>query len=421
MKIAVFEDESIETFEPLTLTRPVFSLKMGMESLCTRYSRVLDLPLGSAFTREYLAESTEASMGVPVNPTVSDLQGDWLFLNGRISDPTEIRLEGPDEVGISRGSVVYARVCSETIRESGCSDMSSFLDFLKKKCKQEETEVPMLGSIWELMLESPDMISRDFNDFDRTGIHGKISEGSYVVGEESDIYVAPTAVVDPLVVLDASEGPIYIDEDVRVFPHTRVEGPSYIGRGTQLVGGKIREGCSIGPVCRVGGEVEESIFHGHSNKYHDGFIGHSYVGEWVNLGALTTNSDLKNDYTDVKIYVNGSPTDTGSTKVGSFIGDHVKTGIGSLLNTGTMIGVMSILMPSGEVFPKDIPSFCILHRNKVRRGLGLEKLVETASKVMGRRGVEMREADVRVLQHVYRTTAERRETLIKRDRRKRAR
>ena len=108
-----------------------------------------------------------------------------------------------------------------------------------------------------------------------------------------------------MVVIDAEHGPIYIDEGAEIHPFTRIEGPCYIGRNSILLGAKCREGNSIGPMCRVGGEVEESIIQGYSNKYHDGFLGHAYVGQWVNLGALTTNSDLKNDYSEVKVVLDG--------------------------------------------------------------------------------------------------------------------
>ena len=161
-----------------------------------------------------------------------------------------------------------------------------------------------------------------------------------------------------MVVLDAEHGPIYIDEGAEIHPFTRIEGPCYIGPKTILLGAKCREGNSIGPMCRIGGEVEESIIQGYSNKYHDGFLGHAYVGQWVNLGALTTNSDLKNDYSSVSMVLDGGASiPTGSAKVGAMIGDHVKTSIGTLLNTGCYVGAMSVLMATGKLLPKFLPSF----------------------------------------------------------------
>jgi len=161
-----------------------------------------------------------------------------------------------------------------------------------------------------------------------------VEEPSALRGSRKDVYVARGAKIHPMVVIDAANGPVYLDEDVEVHPFTRIEGPCFVGKKSILLGTKCREGNSIGPWCRVGGEVEESIIQGYSNKYHDGFLGHAYVGEWVNLGALTTNSDLKNDYGDVEVILPGRrPINTQSTKVGSLIGDHTKTSIGTLLNT----------------------------------------------------------------------------------------
>ena len=166
---------------------------------------------------------------------------------------------------------------------------------------------------------------------------------------------------------------------MEVHPFTRIEGPCYIGPKCILLGAKCREGMSIGPMCRVGGEVEESIIQGYSNKYHDGFLGHAYVGEWVNLGALTTNSDLKNDYSSVSVVLDGkAPIDTGSTKVGSIIGDHTKTSIGTLLNTGSFVGAMALLLATGKPLPKHIPSFAWFIEGVVSKGFGKGKLYETA-------------------------------------------
>src|SRR5439155_18383601 len=132
-------------------------------------------------------------------------------------------------------------------------------------------------------------------------------------------------------------GPILIQENATVEPLAYVEGPAVIGERTLVkVGAKIRGGSSIGPVCKVGGEVEASIFQGYANKQHDGFVGHSYVGEWVNLGANTVTSDLKNTYGNVSVPLHGTPIDTGMRFVGTIIGDHSKTGICTALTTGTV-------------------------------------------------------------------------------------
>src|SRR5207248_75825 len=170
------------------------------------------------------------------------------------------------------------------------------------------------------------------------------------------LLLSPTARRDPMVVADTSRGPVVINREAVVTAFSRLEGPCYVGPQTHVLGAKVRAGTTLGPNCRVGGEVEASILHGHSNKYHDGFLGHSYVGEWVNLGAGTHNSDLRNDYGEVTVMVNGRLVPTGLTKVGCFLGDHSKTGLGTLLNTGSNVGIFCNVLPWG-LAPKYVPSF----------------------------------------------------------------
>ena len=161
-----------------------------------------------------------------------------------------------------------------------------------------------------------------------------------------------------------------------------------MGRDTHLFRANLRGGVSLGPTCRIGGEVEASIVHGYTNKYHEGFLGHAYVGEWVNLGAVTSNSDLRNDYGEVQVPLGGDPVATGQAKVGCFLGDHTRTGLGSQLNTGTAIGVMCNVLPAGLLLPKHVPSFAAVCYGRVELRFALEELFATARVVMGRRGRE---------------------------------
>src|SRR5262249_37192887 len=158
-----------------------------------------------------------------------------------------------------------------------------------------------------------------------------------VVGPGDQLRIDPTAHLDPMVLIDTRSGPVVIDGAAVVSAFSRLEGPCYVGPRTQVLGAKVRGGTTLGPDGRGGGGVEASILQGHSNKYHEGFLGHSYVGEWVNLGAGTHTSDLRNDYGEVSVVVNGQRVATGRTKVGSFLGDHTKTGLGTLLNTGSNV------------------------------------------------------------------------------------
>jgi hypothetical protein len=158
--------------------------------------------------------------------------------------------------------------------------------------------------------------------------------------------------------------------------------------------------------------VEASILHGHVNKYHAGFLGHSYLCPWVNLGALTTNSDLKNDYSNIRVPVSGETVDTGLTKIGCFIADHAKTGIGSLLNTGASIGAMAMILPDGQLSPKHVPSFCKAAHGGLADGIDLERALRTARIAMARRDCELTAAQERLWRRLYVQTREERENAI---------
>ncbi len=193
-------------------------------------------------------------------------------------------------------------------------------------------------------------------------------------------------------------------------PFTRIEGPCCIGKNSILFGCKCRQGSSIGPACRVGGEIEQSIFQGYSNKYHDGFLGHAYAGEWVNLGAMTANSDLKNDYSNVTVVQDGRRSiDTGSSKFGCLIGDHAKTSIGTLLATGAYVGCMSMVVTEGRLLPKFLPSFSWFAAGKFAKDADKKRLFAAAKAAMSRRACEWTAALEKMWEEIFAITAGERE------------
>jgi len=292
------------------------------------------------------------------------------------------------------------------------------LDSAREALARTDVQPATLNYTWELVLENANQLTTDFATAGRSGIEGTVEEPKAIRGSVNDVYIAPGALIHPMVVIDAEHGPVYIDEGAEVHPFSRIEGPCYVGKNSILLGAKCREGNSIGPVCRIGGEIEESIIHGYSNKYHDGFLGHAYVGEWVNLGALTTNSDLKNDYSNVSVTLEGgSPIDTGSKKVGALIGDHTKTSIGTLFNTGSSVGAMAVIVATGKLLPKFIPSFAWFLEGVVTKGFGKRKLYETAKQVMPRRGREWTPAQEAMWDEIFDMTAPARNKALKKGRR----
>ena len=409
-------------FHPLSFSRPIWELRCGITSLAEKIIAKVGASDLACFVPEYMAASYKVKTAMPVNDT-SKLAGDLLLVDPRVkAGPFNVTAKGPSEVGLDEaGNVLYARIAVADLAKLPTDDVSRLLAAAKDKLPKSGAKLEVWQYTWDLVLASPHQIAADFKTIGRSGIEGKIEEPNAVRGARKDVFIGKDSLIHPMVVLDAANGPIYLDEGVEVHPFTRIEGPCFVGRKSILLGAKCREGNSIGPTCRVGGEVEESIIQGCSNKYHDGFLGHAYVGEWVNLGALTTNSDLKNDYGSVEVIMPGRrPIDTGSTKVGSIIGDHTKTSIGTLLNTGSYVGAMALIMATGKPLPKTIPSFAWFLEGVVTKGFGKGKLYGTAEIAMGRRKCKWTEAERAMWDAVYEMTAPQRDEAVRRGRKKMA-
>jgi UDP-N-acetylglucosamine diphosphorylase/glucosamine-1-phosphate N-acetyltransferase len=373
----------------------------------------------ACFVPPYLADVYRAKTSRPVNDLGALKGEDLLLVSGRVKAADfAVAPVGPSEVAVDAdGEVLYARIAKADLGKLKGDSIDALLDSAKAALPAAKQAPAAWSYTWDLVLANPAQLVVDFVAAGHSGIEGKVEEPSALRGSKKDVYVAPGAVVHPMVVIDAEHGPVYLDEGVEVHPFTRIEGPCYVGKKSILLGTKCREGNSIGPMCRVGGEVEESIIHGYSNKYHDGFLGHAYVGEWVNLGALTTNSDLKNDYSSVTVVLDGrTPISTGSTKVGSLIGDHTKTSIGTLLNTGAYVGAMAMIATTGKLMPKFLPSFAWFIEGAVTKGFGKKKVYETARVAMSRRKCAWTAADEALWDAVFEMTAPAREEAIRKGR-----
>jgi len=417
MKLVVFEDAKVSKLSPIALTRPAFELKCGITSLGVKTAKAFSSEIAACFIREYLAPVQKQVMpGVKVND-MSALEGEVTLVNARCLF-TGRAPELPVNSHVEKdGDLLAAKLDAKTLASCRGDSIDAVIGNVKSKTEKkdpEDTGITVIEYPWDLINNNPAAITSDFKAIGKNGIEGNMAEGSYIYGPKESVYIARGAEVHPHVCIDTKIGPVMIDEGAEIQPHTRIEGPAYIGKKAAIVGAKIREGCSIGPVCKVGGEVEESIIHGYSNKFHDGFLGHSYVGEWVNLGALTTNSDLKNDYSSVAVKIDGKLVDTGSLKVGSFIGDHTKTSIGTFLNTGSNIGVLCILVATGGVLPKYIPTGIWFIKGEHTKGFGFKKLLQTSEAVMNRRKVKITDEYRQMLKTVYDSTKPERDSVLKR-------
>lgn len=421
MRIAFFEDDGAEGFAPIALTRPVFELLCGQFSLRERLIRFLDVQEWGAFVRPYLRQTyQEFSPEAFVNDNVWLGNEPTLLINARwLPSPVaikQLRNVGNDVAGFCGDTLAFLLV--EPIESSLLTD-SEWADPLLKIAGTRNA-IQVEGNVakhpWDLIDFNSDQLEADFRSCQFTGGQTEFGPQVAVLGDPRNVFVSPSADIDPFVVIDARSGPVSIDAGVRVQAYTRIEGPCHIGFDSQLFRANVKAGTTIGPVCRVGGEIENSIMHGFANKYHDGFLGHGYVCPWVNMGALSTNSDLKNDYSTVRVPLSGEAIDSRSTKVGCFIGDHSKTAVCSLFNTGTSVGVMTMLLPGGELLPKFVPSFGRVWHGQLDDNLNIESAIETARVAMDRRGQDLTLAQERLLRHLHEETRELRKSAIVRQR-----
>ncbi|MEW6049751.1 MAG: putative sugar nucleotidyl transferase [Candidatus Zixiibacteriota bacterium] len=405
LRICVYEDTKFTQFNPLTLTRPVYTLRAGIMPLFRRAGRMfVDSELCLVSREQVAALLAEQFKDYPVNIIKREKGSDVLFLNGRVRSFGDL----PNLVKEARLSTVFKHD-GETVailfKPESMSTVSALAtpEIYMAAYQNEASEFPDLSTsatlynyLWEIVADVESEIVADFGRMKTTAPPGeniRVYQGAYLVNNEN-ILMGNDVEIAPLALVDASKGPVYIGANVRVEAHAAIYGPCFIGANSVVLAGKIKAS-SIGHTCRVGGEVEESVFHAYVNKYHAGFIGHSYVGPWVNFGAMTTNSDLKNNYSTIRSTVNGESLNTGSQKVGSFIGDHTKFGIGTLLNTGINIGACCNIFGGGLTSDKEIASFSWGNTGSYRK-FALDKALETVRVVAERRNTSLsgREADL---------------------------
>jgi UDP-N-acetylglucosamine diphosphorylase/glucosamine-1-phosphate N-acetyltransferase len=426
-KLFIFEDDKYDQFFPLTYNRPVCELLCGITKIREKISSLFPDAEAILLCRDYLVKVLEDKTKHKVNQFNVKDDDEVLLINGRVipivdfgkkvnfSTEEKFFFHGDDLLGWSGRGEDFTK------NKNMFQNMYEKDQIKSQKIKRNISKIDdqLIDYLWDLVLRNGSEIEADFNriksnlDFKNMFKHCQVDDEALIYNMDK-VYIGKDSRIDGQAVLDARSGSIYIGERVKIQSHTLVEGPCYVGDDSVLSGGKIREGTSIGPVCRVGGEVDNSVFLGYSNKYHEGFLGHSCVGEWVNLGALTTNSDLKNNYGAIRVMVNGTEVDSGQTKVGAFIGDHVKTGIGTLLNTGVTIGFASNLFGGGMLKSKSIPSFFWGSTEK-QEEYELSKANETAKSVQKRRGVELTREEENLFKEIFKLTEEDRRNMSRRE------
>lgn len=373
----LLDDAAARAFEPFALTRPVSELRAGALLVRERWAEATGLRPVGFISAEHLADFDEPW---GISAAAGTIPAGSVIANARCA--ISLAPAPAAEVLVCNGQVAAVTLA----RAMDAAELRDTpLDALAgPRARRVEVQGWWLEHVWDLIRFLPEMLGPDVATLAKPA--HRMKRDDVIRAGTHDVFIEPGADVEGHVYFDCTAGPVLVRRGAVVQAFTRIVGPCVIGEESQVGGDKVAT-CSIGNVCKVHGEVSTSIFLGHANKGHDGFLGHSYLGRWVNLGAGTITSNLKNTYGSVHFWTPGGERDSGLQFLGTFFGDHAKTGIGTSLNTGTLIGaganVYGAAMP-----PKMVPPFAWGDRAPYAT-YRTDKFLDVAERMMARRHVEL--------------------------------
>ncbi len=389
MNYILFDSDVRSSLLPFTYTRPVADIRIGILTIREKWEKFLGFTTTS-ITEEYLEDKypmVELDKNILINASFLPTKN----LVKQVSNLT-------NNQAIFKGEQVIAFFTCDT---------QEHVDFDSYEQVEFKEEVLQIKNTWDIFSLNDKAIQADFDLLTEGRTSQPIPAGVHVIHEQN-IFIEQGATVS-YSSLNASKGPIYIGKDSEIMEGSLVRGPFALGENSILkMGTKVYGATTVGPFCKIGGEVNNSVLFGYASKGHEGFLGNSVLGEWCNIGADSNTSNLKNNYAEVKLwnYQEERFTNTGLQFCGLMMGDHSKCGINTMFNTGTVIGVSVNIFGSG--FPRNfVPSFSWGGATGFTT-YQLKKVFEVAKVVMKRRGLELTEADEKILRHVFDETSKNR-------------
>jgi UDP-N-acetylglucosamine diphosphorylase/glucosamine-1-phosphate N-acetyltransferase len=405
MHVVIFEGSRWHTFAPLSLSRPVFMLKTGMGTLLDKQVRHLRPTRLSLWVRPeqepFVRERVAPRLKVPttVNQPLDDEPA--LLVSGRTVHFAQY--EYPPHPGVcTDGEGQHVRSAYVKMPGLNYADVAGrtarWMKILELPHMMQQSR--LVETLWDLISWNEESLVEDGMQFGHSDGAAKARPpGKYHLVRDEEVFLGEGVKLCPGVVLDASKGPVVVDHHAKVGANSVLEGPCYVGPYAEVRAvSLIRPGTSIGVMSKVGGEVSNCIIMGYTNKAHDGYLGDSYVGKWVNLGAGTTTSNLKNTYGEITMNMGKEKVPTGRRRLGALIGDHTKTAILTRLMTGTYVGFCSMLADSGSP-PRFVPSYTFW----TERGpepYRMDKAMEVTRRVFARRDRQFTETDERIMRYV---------------------
>jgi UDP-N-acetylglucosamine diphosphorylase / glucose-1-phosphate thymidylyltransferase / UDP-N-acetylgalactosamine diphosphorylase / glucosamine-1-phosphate N-acetyltransferase / galactosamine-1-phosphate N-acetyltransferase len=393
----LYDDALARGFAPFALTRPFGEMRAGIALVRHRWEHAFGAPAAGALVAAHLRDFEEA--GAP--PAAAAVPAGAIVANSRCIVPLGW-MAGDADAWSCDGQLAAVRL-AQPLDAAALDDGAVALESLRASGARV-AEIPgrWVNAVWELITQLLPQLREDIAAVGPALACAR-PEGAIVIGAGA-VHVERGAAVEPQVVFDVTNGPVLVRTGASVRAFTRLVGPCAVLQGARVLGDRVHA-CSIGEMSVVHGEISETVILGHSNKGHDGFVGHSYLGRWVNLGAGTITSNLKNTYGTVHLWTPAGMRDTGTTKLGSLLGDHVKTGIGTRLTTGSVVGAGSNIF--GSVMPpKHVPPFSWGEGAQLDE-YRLAKFLEIATRAMARRSIELGERGRRQLSAAHAKSRER--------------
>ncbi len=390
MKNLILFDNDLSTqFLPLTYTRPLCELRVGILTIREKWEALLNCK-ASYITQDYL------STKYPIN-----IADENFVINGSVIPTAELATRilsmNTGEVLLQDGEMLVAKLEEGQFELLTNDEENSNIAGMN----YQETKVTKINHLWDIFSLNGKAIIQDFQLLTQDRVSQPIPSAAIVIGDPGKIFIEEGADIE-FCTLNTKNGPIYIGKNSTIMEGSFIRGPFALGEGAMVkMGAKIYGPTTVGPYCKVGGEINNCVFYANSNKAHEGYLGNSVIGEWCNIGAGTNCSNLKNNYDEVKIwdYTTEALTNTGLQFVGLIMGDHSKCGINTMFNTGTVVGVSANIFGGG--FPKNfIPSFSWGGADGFKT-YELPKALDSAKRVIVRRGKEMDPLDTAIFQRIF--------------------
>ena len=388
--IYLYDDARARAFEPFALTRPAGELRAGALLVRERWARALGAPVVGHVAAAGLAGFSETGAAPVLGPTTMPA-GSWL-VNARFAPSLALAAKGNVLECDGRTVAVRAEVATDT----DVGDGAASLDDIAGHAPRTRIDGWWMDDVWDYVRHLVPMLEADLPVIGAS-LPAGLPRGAVGIGSHP-VFVAEGAIVEPSVCFDTTAGPVLLCSTSHVRAFTRLVGPLYVGEGSILGTDRI-EACAIGDTCKVHGEMSNTIMIGHSNKGHEGFVGHSMMGRWVNLGAGTITSNLKITYGPVHLWTPSGVRDTGMQFLGTFFGDHAKTGIGTTLTTGSVLGAGANVFGC-EMQPRVVAPFAFGEANEYET-YRVDKFIEAAERMMARRNVTLDRSMRTMLERVY--------------------